>query len=143
VRGRVSVLDEQTRMNALRILKRFVFLGICLLSLDVANFPQDVPHKISFTFDYDFRVTPACSKEITKACVRQFNFYDISQGIAKRVKLGSMPVPAGASGLVKGISATTEAMLFNSGRHRVAVAAQTSDEAESDLSKCSVIVTIP
>jgi hypothetical protein len=130
-------------MNALCILKRFVFLGSCFLSLDVAICPQDVPHKISFTFDYDFRVSPACSKETTKACVWQFNFYDISQGIAKRVKLGSIPVPAGASGLVKGISATTEAMLFNSGRHMVAVAAQTSDEAESDLSKCSVIVTIP
>jgi hypothetical protein len=130
-------------MNALCLLKRLVFLSLCSLCLGAGIFPQDVPHKISFTFDYDFRVTPACSKEITKACVQRFNFYDISQGMAKRVKLGSMPVPAGASGLVKGISSTTEAMLFNSGRHMVAVAAQTSDGAESDLSKCSIIVTIP
>jgi hypothetical protein len=130
-------------MNALCLLKRFVLLSLCSLCFGAGIFPQDGFHKITFTFDYDFRVTPACSKEITKACVQGFNFYDISQGIAKRVKLGSMPVPAEASGLVKGISATTEAMLFNSGRHMVAVAAQTADGVESDLSKCSTIVQIP
>jgi len=130
-------------MNAHRLLKRFVFLSLCSLCFSAGNFPQDVPHKISFTFDYDFRATPACSKEIIKACVQGFNFYDISQGIAKRVKLGSMAAPAGASGLVRGISSTTDAMLFNPGRHRVAVAAQTVEGTESDLSKCSVIVTTP
>jgi hypothetical protein len=130
-------------MNAHCLLKRFVFLSLCSLCFGAGLFPQDVPHKITLTFDYDFRVTPACSKEITKACVQRFNYYDISQGIAKRVKLGSMPVPAGASGLVKGISSTTEELQFNSGRHMVAVAAQTSEGAESDLSKCSTIVRIP
>jgi len=130
-------------MNAHLILERFVFLSLCSLCFSAGNFPQDVPHKISFTFDYDFRATPACSREKAKGCVQRFNFYDISQGIAKRVKLGSAPVPAGASGLVKGISATTEAMQFNPGRHLVAVAAQTSDGAESDLSKCSTILQIP
>lgn len=130
-------------MNALCHLKRLVLLSMCSLCFDAGIFPQDVPHKISFTFDYDFRATPACSKDIVKACVQGFNFYDISQGIAKRVKLGSMAVPAGASGLVKGISSTTEAMVFNPGRHRVSVAAQTVEGTESDLSKCSVIVTTP
>jgi hypothetical protein len=75
--------------------------------------------------------------------VQQFNFYDISQGIENRVKLGSMPVPAGASGFVQGISTTTEPLLFNSGRHRLAVSAQMPDGLESDLSKCTTIVKIP
>ena len=37
-------------------------------------------HKITFTFDYDFRVTPACSREVKEKCVQQFNFYEISGG---------------------------------------------------------------
>jgi hypothetical protein len=100
-------------------------------------------HKISFTFDYDFRATPACSPKVKQACVQQFNFYDISAGILKRTKLGSLPVPAGATGLVTGITFTTESFLFNPGRHMVAVSAQMPNGTESDLSKCSTIVRIP
>ncbi len=99
-------------------------------------------HTIKFTFDYDFRITPACSAEIKKGCVQQFNFYDISSGFATRVKLGSFPVPAGAKGLVKGISITTERRLFSPGKHMVAVSAQLADGMESDVSKCSTIVKI-
>jgi len=100
-------------------------------------------HKITFTFDYDFRVTPACSSKLKQACVQQFNFYDISAGIPKRTKLGSIPVPTGATGLVKGMTFTTESFLFNSGRHMFAVSAQMPNGAESDLSKCSTIVRVP
>jgi hypothetical protein len=100
-------------------------------------------YKITFTFNYDFRVTPACSGEVKKACVQQFNFYEISRGIGYRAKLGSIPVPADAKGLVKGISGTSESFLFDPGKHRVAVAAQTPDGTESDLSKCTTIFKIP
>jgi hypothetical protein len=97
-------------------------------------------HKITFTFDYDFRITPACSAEVNKDCVKQFNFYDISVGIPKRVPLGSRPVPTDATGLVKGISFTTKRRLFKPGKHRVAVAAQLENGLESDLEKCAVVV---
>jgi len=100
-------------------------------------------HKISFTFDYDFRVTPACSSEVKQACVQQFNFYDISTGIPNRVKLGSLLAPAGATAFVKGISFTTESLLFDSGKHRLAVSARMPNGSESDLSKCTTIVKIP
>jgi len=99
-------------------------------------------HKITLTFDYDFRITPACSAEVKRACVQQFNVYDISAGIAKRVKLGSIPVPAKASGLVKGISFTSKARLFYAGKHMLAVSAQLADGTESDVLKCSTIVKI-
>ena len=99
-------------------------------------------HTIKFTFDYDFGIIPACSAEVKKGCVQQFNFYDISAGIAKRVKLGSFPVPTGAKGLVKGISFTTERRLFSPGKHMVAVSAQLADGMESDVRKCSTIVKI-
>jgi len=119
-------------------------LAVVLVSV-LSGSAQTTPsmHTISFTFDYDFRVTPACSPKVTQECVQQFNFYDISMGIANREKLGSIPVPAGATGLVKGISAKTESFLFGRGRHRLAVSAQMSNGEESDLSKCTTIVKIP
>jgi hypothetical protein len=130
-------------MTAHTLLHRLTFLTLCSLLPTSGIHPQEVTHKISFTFDYDFSVTPACPQEVKKTCVQQFNFYDISQGIQKRVKLGSMPVPTGAKGFVKGISATTDPILFNSGRHMVAVSAQMVDGSESDPSKCATIVKIP
>lgn len=104
---------------------------------------QDVMHKIAFTFSYDFRQTPACSRKIKQACVQQFNFYDISAGLAKRVKLGSVPIPAHAKGFLKNISGTSDAILFNPGHHMLAVAAQMPDGSESDLRRCTTIVKIP
>jgi hypothetical protein len=97
-------------------------------------------HTLTFTFDYDFRVTPACSPQVKKNCVQKFNFYDISLGIPKKVLLGSLPVPAGAKGLAKGISFTSERRLFNSGKHMVAVEAELESGFGSDLAKCSAII---
>lgn len=122
---------------------RLAFLGLVSVLLAAGIYPQETAHTITFTFDYDFSITPACSTKIKKACVQQFNFYDISQGITKRVKLGSISVPAGASGFRPAISGTTDSMLFNPGRHLVAVSAQMPDGTESDLRKCATIVKIP
>lgn len=97
-------------------------------------------HTLTFTFDYDFRIRPACSSQVKKDCVQKFNFYDISHGIEKKVPLGSLPAPAGATGLVKGISFTSQRRLFSSGKHKVAVAAELENGFESDLQKCSAIV---
>lgn len=125
------------------LLQRLALSSVCSLFLAASLCPQQVPHKITFTFDYSFSITPACSAQVTKACVQQFNFYDISGGVASRIKLGSVSVPTGAKGLVTGISATTEPLLFESGKHRVAVAAQAPDGSESDLKACSTIIQIP
>ena len=130
-------------MRANTFLFRLAPLSLCAFFAAALSCAQESEHKITFTFDYDFRATPACSGQLTKECVKQFNFYDISLGTAKRVKLGSIPVPAGASGLVRGISGTTELLLFNTGRHRVAVAAQMPNGAESDLNQCATIISIP
>ena len=136
-------LDKRVGMTAHFLLHRLAFLSLCSLLLTAAIYPQEATHKICFTFDYDFGVTPACSRAVKQGCVQQFNFYDISQGVSKRVKLGSIPVPAGASGLVKGITGTTESLPFNSGKHRVAVSAQLPDGLESDPRKCATVVEIP
>ena len=74
--------------------------------------------------------------------MQQFNFYEISPGISDRVKLGSIPAPAHATGFVKGITGTTKPFLFTSGRHMVAVSAQMADGSESDLNQCTKIIKI-
>ena len=99
-------------------------------------------HKITFTFDYDFRVTPACSPKVTQECIQQFNLYEISEGISNPRKLGSIPAPVGATDYVKGISVTTKPFLWFPGKHRLAVSAQMPNGKESDLSKCTTIIEI-
>ena len=105
-----------------------------LVSLLPGGLQTPHPHRtitIKVTFDYDFRITPACSAKVTQGCVQQFNLYEV------------FPVPTGATGFVKGISATTEPYLFDSGRHRLAVSAQMPNGQESDLSECTTIITVP
>ena len=99
-------------------------------------------HKIRFTFSYDFRITPACSSTVKEKCVQQFNFYEISRGVSNRVKLGSIPAPADATGFVKGMTGITKPFLFTSGKHRVAVSAQMPNGSESDLDRCTTIIKI-
>ena len=120
-------------------------LFVLILASVASGNAQTAPslHTVSLTFDYDFTVTPACSLKVTQRCVQQFNFYDISVGIPNRQRLGSIPVPARATGMVKGISARTEPFLFGPGRHKLAVSAQMPDGTESDLRKCTTIVKIP
>lgn len=100
-------------------------------------------HKITVRFDYDFRGTPACSAKITEDCVQQFVVYDISGGVAKRIKLLVIPAPAGATGFVKGVDATTPPLLFEPGKHLLAVSAQMPNGRESNPTDCSTWVQVP
>jgi hypothetical protein len=100
-------------------------------------------HKISITFNYDFSGTPVCPAKNAKSCVTQFNLYDISAGIQKKTKLMSFPPPAGANGNVKGITATTPLLVFEPGKHRLAVTAQMSKGDESDPNRCTIWVDVP
>src|SRR5437899_753775 len=99
-------------MNAHSPSHRLPFLLLASLALAPLVSPKPSMHKIQFTFSYDFRITPPCSSTVKDVCVQQFNFYEISRGISERVKLGSMAVPADATGFVKVITATTKPFLF-------------------------------
>jgi hypothetical protein len=120
----------------------FTLLGISALLIACTCFAQEqLKHTISITFDYDFARMHACSKTVTKKCVVQFNVYDISG--PKRYKLFSIPAPAGASGAVKGISGTSDPLLFEPGKHLVGVTAQADDGDESSPYACAVWTRIP
>jgi len=100
-------------------------------------------HSITVNFDYDFGKTPACSPSITAKCVQQFNVYDISGGpVLNRIKLFSVPVPANASGKVRGITGTSPQLSFETGTHFLAVTAQPPTGNESNPVVCMTIVNI-
>ncbi|MGD1210703.1 MAG: hypothetical protein ABR973_05020 [Candidatus Acidiferrales bacterium] len=100
-------------------------------------------HSVAVKFDYDFRLTPACTAKIKKGCVQQFVVYDISAGEAKRSKLFTIPAPQDATGAVTGIAGTSPPLSFESGKHLLEVVAQYPDGTESQARACTTWVTIP
>lgn len=116
---------------------------IGLATMTCAAQTSGTRHKISINFNYDFSHTPVCSTKHTKSCVMQFNLYDISAGLPKKTKLMSFSPPAGATGVVDGIKATTPDLVFEPGKHELAVTAQTSNGTESDPMKCTIWVQVP
>lgn len=107
-----------------------------------ATVPAPAPkHTISVTFDYDFTTVPPCSPTVKTKCVARFNVYDVSG--AKAYPLYSIPVPAGASGVTRGITGASQPLLFESGKHRFAVTAQTDTGHESNMYACTVWAEVP
>ena len=96
-------------------------------------------HKITVTFDYDFTAAPACSTKVTKKCIIQFNVYDTSG--PKRYKLFTIPPPENANRAMKGITGTSPLLLFESGKHLIAVTALNDSSQESTAA--TMWVTIP
>lgn len=128
--------------TAVKLLLVPLVVATVLVSLLYGGTKEPSTHRITFTFDYDFSVTPACSTKVTQECIQQFNLYEISAGISNPKKLGSIPAPIGATGYVKGVTVTTEPFLWLPGKHRLAVSAEMPNGRESDLSKCTTIIKI-
>jgi hypothetical protein len=122
-----------------------VLIITVLTATAIAVAAQNPPgtHTISISFQYDFGKMPACSAQIKKSCVAKFNVYDITAGLAKRTLLVSIPPPADAKAALTPIRGTTPPKSFDSGKHLLAVAAETSEHVESDLNQCTVSVQIP
>jgi hypothetical protein len=99
-------------------------------------------HTIAVQFVYDFAATPPCSPAQTAKCVQQFALYDISGGAEKRIKLTSIAVPPDAARRVARISGSTPLLLFEPGKHLLAVVAQTPQGTESNPNDCTVWVEI-
>jgi hypothetical protein len=123
-----------------RILVLAFFGSVILAGRCIAQTPP-VKHTITVKFDYNFTSTPACSQKVTKKCIAKFVVYDISGG--KPYKLFEIPAPADASGAVKGISGESQPLLFESGKHLVAVTAQNDSGEESSAPASAVWVKIP
>jgi len=124
---------------------RFVALAAVILAGVNAGWGQTTSskHKITLTFHYDFRATPACSEKVQKNCVVQFNVYDLSAGYKHRTKLYSIPVGAVNESGVKEITGTSPLILFETGKHLIGMAAQTPENLESDPRVCTTWVEVP
>jgi hypothetical protein len=119
-----------------------MLLGIVLVTTFAFATPaQSNKHTVSVEFSYDFTLVPACSSTVAKKCIAQFNVYDISAG--KPIKLFSIPAPPGAKGPVKSITGESQPLLFESGKHLLAVTAQMVSSEESDPHACTVWAQIP
>ena len=137
-----ALLQEFETDIVIKLILTPILVATVSVSLLFGATKKPSTHRITFTFDYDFRITPACSAKVTQECVQQFNLYEISPGISNRRKLGSIPAPAGATGYVTGISVTTKPFLWLPGKHRLAVSAQMPNGLESDLNKCTTMIKI-
>jgi len=100
-------------------------------------------HTVTITFDYDFGRTPGCSKKVKTLCVQQFVAYDISAGARQATMLFPIPLPPNPVGVVRGITATSPKLDFESGKHLLSVAAEGPDGRQSRKSVCTTWVTIP
>jgi hypothetical protein len=100
-------------------------------------------HAVTVTFNYDFTRTPACSGSVKKKCIALFNVYDVSGGAKNRIKLFTVPVPAGATKVANGISAKSPELVWEPGKHHLAVTAQMDNGSESTTLAATVWVTIP
>lgn len=116
---------------------------VLAIALAAAGQAANRRHTVTLTFDYDFRLIPACSSKITANCVQQFIAYDISAGAAKRTKLVVIPLPSRPKGLVRKIRGTTPPLLFEPGKHLFAVTAQVADGKESDPTNCTAWADVP
>ena len=131
---------------------KLAILSLCLILL-LAVFARSVrlfyhksltrasfARRVTVTFDYDFGRTPLCSSGRTQNCVQQFNVYDFS--VEGRKTLFAIPVPAGAKGVVRGITATSPSSSLVAGEHRIAVTAQSTDGAESAALACETVIEV-
>ncbi len=100
-------------------------------------------HTVTVTFNYDFSRTPSCSAKVTKHCIHQFNVYDVSAGAKKRVKLFSIPATPGETKAVPGIKGSSPLMVFEPGKHKLAVTAQDANGKESNVDADTTWVTVP
>jgi hypothetical protein len=98
-------------------------------------------HIVSVTFDYDFTENPACSPAILTGCIARFNVYDVGAG--KPAKLFSIPAPAGAHALFKDIVGKSQPLAIGSGKHVLAVSAETASGQESSLQECTAGTVLP
>lgn len=98
-------------------------------------------HIVRVNFDYDFTKVPACSPNVAaKNCIKRFDVYDISGGLHK---LFSIPAPAGATGVVKGITGQSPRRVFEPGTHIIAVTAESATGGESEVTGSKTTVVIP
>jgi hypothetical protein len=104
--------------------------------------PQAVRRTVTVTFNYDFSQYPPCAAKVTKKCIEQFNVWEVSA--EKPIFLFTIPVPSGATGVVKDITGTSPTKrVFYTGPHRFGVSAKMPPpDGESNPYQCMVFAQV-
>lgn len=119
----------------------FVVVVIATLSIAVPLTNATTgQHILTVTFNYDFTSDNACSATVTKACLQQFNIYDVTTGTP--VKLFTVPAPSGANSAVTGITGTSALLALKSGVHTFGATAQMADGTESSPNASTATATV-
>jgi len=137
-----GAFSRRAGINSLKIKLTNLRSLLALFALVFVSLAVAIPrkHRVTLTFNYDFNLSPACSSAPTKNCVKQFNVYDATD--KQHVKLFSIPVPADATGMVKGITGTSPLLSFRAGEHTLVVTAQAADGTESDSGAGTIRIQI-
>lgn len=100
----------------------------------------DAWHFVTVTFNYDFSKTPPCSTtKPVHPCADHFSIFETTAGLGKdkRIPLFDVPLPAKASGAVKGITQQSPKRYdFVLGWHKLCVAALDVNGRKSTLRFC-------
>jgi hypothetical protein len=115
--------------------------SIAMAAMPIVTNATPGQHTLTVTFNYDFTTDNACSASVAKACLQQFNIYDLTTGTA--VKLFSVPAPAGANSAVTGITGTSGLLPMKSGVHTFGATAQMADGTESSPNASTATATVP
>jgi hypothetical protein len=132
------------RKNVRKITKRLLAVaGLAAMASTMAALTDAAPgqHTLAVSLNYDFTTDIACSATVTKSCLQQFNIYDVTSGTP--LKLFTFPAPAGASGPVTGITATSALLPLKSGVHIFGATAQMADGTESSPNASTATATVP
>ncbi len=98
-------------------------------------------HTVKVKFDYNFHIDPACPAQGAKHCVKQFNVYNLTdRGV--RTLLFTIPAPAGAHKLKRGIKGTSRPLNLAAGVHQIAVTAVWDNGAESNAVPSATMVKV-
>jgi hypothetical protein len=114
-------------------------VAICTIAVSAAKAATG-QHILTVTFNYDFTSDNACSATVTKACLQQFNIYDVTTGTP--LKIFSVPAPSGASTAVTGITGTSALLALKSGVHTFGATAQMADGTESSPNASTATATV-
>ena len=129
------------RKRIRRFVERAGPVAVLFIIMAIAANATPVQHTLTVTFNYDFTTDNACSATVTKACLLQFNIYDVTTGTP--VKLFSVPAPSGATSAVTGISSTSALLPMKSGVHIFGATAQMADGTESSPNASTATATVP
>jgi hypothetical protein len=98
-------------------------------------------YNITVKFEYGFTAIHACPIKAAAPCLKQLNVCNLMDN-GQRILLFTIAAPRRANGIVRGISGSSQALVFAPGQHMIAVTAVTNLGMPSKPPECEIMVNI-